>query len=103
LPVAAPPKSPEAFARFENAFRNRAAQLESERSASTPDLDRSLRDAEKRIANLTESLAHVGWSEALSEKLAEDERRLETLKRDRSASVRSVGPSTLAIDTTARI
>lgn len=50
-------------------------------------LDRSIRYAEKRIANLIESLAHVGWSEALFGQLAEEERRLETLKRNHSASM----------------
>ncbi|MGH7283010.1 MAG: zinc ribbon domain-containing protein [Polyangiaceae bacterium] len=86
---------PRALARFEAAFRERASELDGEQQASTPDLDREARDAEKRIANLTESLARVGWSEALSVKLAEEERRLDTLKAKRYASTRrELSPAT---------
>ena len=83
---------PEALARFESAFRDRAHELEAEGRASTPDLDRSVRDAEKRVANLTESLARVGWSDALGAKLADEERRLEALKAERSTTARHASP-----------
>ena len=59
-------------------------ELETEQRVSTPDLDRGVREAEKRIANLTESLARVGWSDALAAKLAEEERRLAGLRGERA-------------------
>ena len=74
---------PEVLARFDAAFRERVGELETEQRVSTPDLDRGVREAEKRIANLTESLARVGWSDALAAKLAEEERRLASLKGER--------------------
>jgi hypothetical protein len=50
--------------RFMAVFRQRASVLQAESPAATEETDRRLRDSERRVANLTESLAKLGWSDA---------------------------------------
>ena len=51
---------PDVFDRFVTTFKQRVASLRSE-SHSGPD-DAGVQECERRIANLTEALAKVGWS-----------------------------------------
>src|SRR4029078_10469030 len=51
-------------------------------------LPERLRDCERRVANLTEALAKVGWSEALATKLRGEEASLGRLKPERTAAGR---------------
>ncbi len=83
---------PEAFAHFQAAFRRQVGARSAAGQGAGPDLARSVRDAEKRVANLTESLARGGWSEALAAKLVEEERRLEGLKGQRAVAPRPAAP-----------
>ena len=52
-------------------------------------MGRRIRECERRIANLTDSLARVGWSEALAAKLHDEEAQLAKLKADRSAATQA--------------
>jgi hypothetical protein len=65
---------PELIERFIAKFEQRTVALRKE--ASTPkddDIEPRVRACERRLANLTESLAKVGWSDALAAKLREEE------------------------------
>lgn len=79
---------PEVFERFFSAFKQRVAALRNEQPSAAEELDRRTRDAEHRIANLTESLAKVGWSDALASRLREEEAQLSRLKAERNAAAR---------------
>ena len=82
---------PELVERFISVFRQRvAAGLAHKPQADAPDA--RLRDCERRIANLTEALAKVGWSEALAAKLREEEATLGTLKSERASAARQAPP-----------
>jgi site-specific DNA recombinase len=78
---------PELVERFVSVFTQRAAARLSE-TAPTDGLPERLRDCERRVANLTEALAKVGWSEALAAKLREEEAILGRLKAERTAAGR---------------
>jgi len=56
-----------------------------------------VRDAERRIANLTEALAKVGWSEALATKLREEEVQLGELKAEHAAASRDADRSAVVV------
>ncbi len=47
-----------------------------------------MQECERRIANLTEGLAKVGWSEALAAKLRDEEVQLGKLKGERTVAAR---------------
>ncbi|HEY1954378.1 MAG TPA: hypothetical protein VGH28_02175 [Polyangiaceae bacterium] len=51
-------------------------------------VERRVRDCERRLANLTDALAKVGWSEALANKLRDEESHLAKLKAERAATAR---------------
>ncbi|HEU4583923.1 MAG TPA: recombinase family protein [Polyangiaceae bacterium] len=78
---------PELVERFVSVFRQRTAARLSEGAQADTMLER-LRDCERRIANLTEALAKVGWSEALAAKLREEEATPGKLKAERTAASR---------------
>ncbi len=69
-------------------FRQRTATLRSQSPSATEDADRRVRDGERRVANLTDSLARVGWSDALAARLREEETQLGRLKTERAASAK---------------
>ena len=79
---------PEVIERFVSKFTQRATALQSAGPGSNDDSERRVRDGERRIANLTESLAKVGWSDALASKLREEEAQLGKLKAERSAAAK---------------
>jgi len=63
------------------------AQLRSESTdGKVVALERHTRDAERRVRNLTEGIAKVGWSEALATKLKAEEARLATLNAQLAAA-----------------
>ena len=73
-------ESPEVQARFEASFRRRSAELGKVAGRVGNDGQRAIQEAQKRVANLTESLARLGWSEAVATKLAAEEAKLEELR-----------------------
>lgn len=82
---------PEVIERFVAKFKQRTTVLRSEGSAGNDDVERRVRDSERRVANLTESLAKVGWSDALASKLREEEVQLGKLKAERAAAAKDTG------------
>lgn len=81
--------------RFVSGFKKRTAVLRAENVSPEDEADRRVRDCERRIANLTESLAKVGWSDALAAKLREEEALLGKLKSERAAAAREGAPRVL--------
>ncbi|MBK7580177.1 MAG: recombinase family protein [Myxococcales bacterium] len=84
---------PEVMERFVSTFKQRAASLRSGAGVNgADDVERRVRDCERRVANLTESLAKLGWSDALASKLREEEAQLGKLKSERSVAAKERGP-----------
>jgi site-specific DNA recombinase len=77
---------PELIRRFVSSFANRVASLERGDDSEVQSLERKVRASQVRIANLTESLAKIGWSDAVASKLREEEERLGRLKAERSST-----------------
>ena len=78
---------PELVERFASVFRQRVVASLAQKPQAN-DWQERVRDCERRIANLTEALAKVGWSEALATKLREEEATLGVLKGKRSSAAR---------------
>ena len=79
--------APGAVAYFVDAF-NRELAKAAKAPAPTADLDREIAVAERAIANLTDALARVGYSDAIAARLRDEEARLRDLKA-RRAEIRS--------------
>src|SRR5215472_5153989 len=79
---------PELLEHFTSAFHERLVSRREGRT-NIDDLDRPVRCCERRIANLTESLAKLGWSDALATKLRDEEVQLRRLKASRSAAAKN--------------
>ena len=79
---------PELIERFAQMFEQRTAALRSQTPSATEEVERHLRDAKHRIANLTDSMARVGWSDALGARLREEEAQLNRLKSERAAAAK---------------
>ena len=79
---------PELLERFVSSLRGRVATLRAENAPGPDDAERRVRECERRIANLTESLAKVGWSDALATKLREEEAQLGRLKSERTVAAK---------------
>lgn len=71
--------------RFIRVFRERVAARGKQAPDAAEEAERQVHECERRIANLTESLARVGWSDALAAKLREEEATLARLKVVRSS------------------
>jgi len=84
---------PEVVERFIAKFRERASALRNEGAPAKDDGDRRVRDCQRRIANLTESLANVGWSDALAAKLRDEEAQLAKLRAELSTRTRTAAPT----------
>ncbi len=80
---------PEFIERFIAAFRQRSTELRTETPSAAAEADRRVREAERRIANLTDALARVGWSESVAAKLRDEEAQLGLLKAERATAARS--------------
>lgn len=79
---------PDVIARFvDQAQRRIAAQAKN--THADDDIDRRVREAERRIANLTDTLAKLGWSDAIAAKLKEEEGTLARLKGERGKVART--------------
>jgi hypothetical protein len=93
---------PDLVARFVAKFKERTASLRKGVSSATEQIDRRIRDGERRVANLTEALAKAGWSDALAEKLRDEEAQLGRLKGERVGAAKGTGatvvphPATIA-------
>jgi len=79
---------PDLIERFVAKFKQRTAARHKEAGSPTDDIDHRVRDCERRLANLTESLAKLGWSDALASKLREEETLLGKLKTERTAKAK---------------
>jgi site-specific DNA recombinase len=79
---------PELVERFVAMFRQRSTALRSSNRPATDEIDRRVRESERRIANLTESLAKLGWSDALAARLPDEEAQLGRLKAERAAAAK---------------
>jgi DNA invertase Pin-like site-specific DNA recombinase len=77
---------PELIERFVRVFKEKTAAHHAERSKVTDEAERRIRDVDRRIANLTDSLARAGWSDALAAKLRDEETQLAKLKADRAST-----------------
>jgi hypothetical protein len=66
---------------FCQVFKQQAAAKRDEAPSAADEAERRVKDCERRLANLTDSLARVGWSDALAVKLRDDEAQLSRLKR----------------------
>jgi len=78
--------TPELVQHFTATFTARAKELANGSSATA--IEKRVRDGERRLANLTEAMAKVGWSEALASKLRDEEQELARLKAERTATAR---------------
>lgn len=75
---------PELVKRFVESASRRIAALGKKTGAAGEEADRKLRECERRMANLTETLAKLGWSDAVATKLKEEEATLGRLKAERA-------------------
>ncbi len=83
---------PELVEHFIASFKRRAAALQRENGDGLDEADQRIREYEKRIANLTDALAKVGWSDALASKLRDEEALLNKLKAERTATAKRAQP-----------
>ncbi len=82
---------PELVERFVASFEQRVAERQRE-LPQVPSATSAVEDGERRVANLTEALAKVGWSEALAGKLREEEQALTQLRAKRSVELKERAP-----------
>ncbi len=73
-------QGPEAIERFVETFEKRVMDASAFLATHRDDQERRIQEVERRIANLTEALAHAGWSQGLSAKLREEEATRAKLK-----------------------
>jgi site-specific DNA recombinase len=85
---------PELVERFIASFQERVAERQRE-AAQIPTAAGAIEDCERRIANLTEALAKVGWSDALAGKLRDEELTLTQLRAKRTAELKERAPRPL--------
>lgn len=81
---------PDIIKRFVEQAQKRIAGFEKTHAIGS-EIDRRVRDCERRIANLTETLAKLGWSDAIGAKLKDEEAQLGRLKIERAKSAKSTG------------
>lgn len=79
---------PELIEGFVTTFRRSTAESRAEQSPAAGDSDRLLRESERRIANPTEGLAKLGWSDVLGVKLREEEALPGGLKAKRATDTK---------------
>lgn len=79
--------TPELLKRFTTGVRKRLEQQQTEnRDDKLVALERQLRESDRRVGNITESLAKVGWNEAIADKLKEEEGRRSALQAQVAAA-----------------
>ena len=84
--------NPELIERFTASFKQLASALHRENGGGLDEADRQIRDCERRIANLADALAKVGWSDALASKLRDEEALLGKLKAERGVMAKREQP-----------
>lgn len=73
--------APERMERFTAAVRRKFQQLKTQNTDSKlTGLEQQVREADRRVRNITEGIAKSGWTDALATKLKAEESRLSTLK-----------------------
>lgn len=77
---------PEVIARFVDQAQRRIAALAKQTPGPADDVERRVREGERRLANLTETLAKLGWSDAIGAKLKAEEEGLARLKSERTSA-----------------
>jgi site-specific DNA recombinase len=85
--------SPELVARFVDVAQKKIAARIKEAASATKQDSNAKREAAlvKSIANVTEALSKVGWSDALGAKLKADEAALVALRAERSQATQAIG------------
>ena len=86
---------PDLIERFVTTFRQRSASLRSSNPPAADEIYGRLRESERRIANLTDSLAKLGWSDALAARLRVEEAQLGRLKAERAVVAKETPPRVL--------
>lgn len=81
--------------RFVERFNARLASAGSKTTGGAEQLDKAIRLAEAAVLNLTDAVAKMGFSEALRERLADEEARLTDLRRARASVVKAPSGSKL--------
>lgn len=84
---------PELVQGFVRSFQRRAATLANQNPGGRAAAEGRIRECERRIANLTDSLARIGWSDSLAERLRDEEAQLGRLRAERTAATRRAPPS----------
>jgi DNA invertase Pin-like site-specific DNA recombinase len=74
--------------RFIDAFQRRRAELERHAAKDGAAARDQIREVERRVRNLAEALARVGWSDVLADSLRVEEERLATVKNQALAESR---------------
>lgn len=82
--------TPDAVKRFVDQAQRRIARLAKTDSTDTA-VERRVRESERRLAHLTETLAKLGWSDAIAAKLKEEEAQLARLKIERAKAGKPAG------------
>jgi site-specific DNA recombinase len=75
---------PDVVRHFVDQASKKIAAMSKTASGAGDDVDRRLRECERRIANLTDGMAKMGWSDALAARLKEEEAQLGRLKAERA-------------------
>lgn len=81
---------PDHVKRFVEQAQREMVRLE-KKDADDDGGERRVRECERRIARLTETLAKLGWSDAIAAKLKEEEAHLARLKVERAKSAKPAG------------
>ena len=73
--------TPDRMNQFTTLVRKRLKQLQAKSTdGNVTGLERQMRDADRRVRNLTEAIANGGWNDSVAAKLKAEETRLATLK-----------------------
>jgi site-specific DNA recombinase len=77
---------PEVLGRFVDQAQRRIAAASKKTPGPADEVERRVRECERRLANLTETLAKLGWSDAIGAKLKAEEEQLSRLKSERTTA-----------------
>ncbi len=75
---------PDVIARFVDQAQRRIAAVGKKSAGPESESERRVRESERRIANLTDTLAKLGWSDAIAAKLKDEEATLARLRSERA-------------------
>src|SRR5262249_6754617 len=86
---------PDVIRHFLDQAQRRIAAIDKKGGSQDDELERRIRDCERRIANFTEALGKMGWSEAVAAKLKEEETTLARLKAEHTRAAKPAGARSL--------